>query len=223
MCRRCGEKATDFGIRLKGLEGKLLQRRLQALQCLAAEQDSENTLEHLSRLPGASKVPTEKRILRGLVTLNAGWMSAVASSATNAAATTPSPSDNAYLGASVFTRSDLTGICSALHDYDRSRRMVDSLASADAIRKLSPLGRTKSSAQQAEKYPQVTNETGVSRLDRETLYTIGEQACTEISGLLLSCRALGVDAGYYLDIHLTHVLDYLRYRAPRSQSGEVLA
>lgn len=211
VCRRCGAKARDFIFCAKGLEGVLLEQRHRRYRYVMAAPTSPHEAA-TRRKPAASGLPTEDRILRGLVTLNAAWLCSLA----------PAPAAAPVLPG--FSRADLTGIYSSLRAYKRSRRMVEVLATDGALSALcypdtvsSDRGTNSRSA--TEDATTTAAHTRAATTRATTLYTVGHNAQAEIEGLLGVCRTLRADAASLLGEHLTRALHYLS-TAPGDRSGK---
>lgn len=182
VCRRCGAKIREFTLCAKALEGILLEKRQLRRNYVLTAPTAPHAAPTRTKL-GASGVPTEDRILRGLVTLNAAWRYSIVARA--GAPVTPT-----------FCRADLTGLYSSLRAYKRSRRMMDVLASSGVLDKF-------------EYHPNEANALRANTVpptNRGHLYTLGRSTPMEIESLLRVCRTLHVDAAGVLGEHLVSAL-----------------
>lgn len=183
VCRRCGERFRDFVLRAKTLEGFLLHSRERRLQYVANAPGAARTISANQRR-SSSGVPTEKQILRGLVTLNASWRHAI-------------PVREGAGGLTVgLPRRELTGLYSSLRLYRRSQRLLRALVSDNVLER--------------QRLPVLASSTvGVSEASNHTdmadLYTLGPKADKELVTLLSDCKALCVDAEDKLGTHLADV------------------
>lgn len=188
------------------LVGFLMQERQERTRTLgvhSAEKADGRT--NASQTLPAYKVPPQKRIVRGMVTLNAAWMCAVADRM-NYSTTTQ-----------VFSRSELTGICAALWDSERSQRIVTTLQAQAALQRVFLPLTSRSPVSVSSPDDADSDDPGrgaVPAPDRTPLYTIGDNARFEIDGLLSACKLLGVNAYLILDPHLTDVKNYMRGHNP---------
>ena len=185
MCRRCGAEIRDFTLYAKALEGILLEKRQLRRNYVLTAPIAPHEAPTRTKL-SASGLPTEDRILRGLVALNAAWRYSIVARA-GAPVT------------STFCRAELTGLYSSLRAYKRSRRMVEVLASNGVLDKLE-YNHDEINGPRAN--------TAVALKNGRSLYTLGQGALTEIESLLQVCRTLHVDAAGVLGEHLLNALQH---------------
>lgn len=200
VCRRCGATVRNFIVRAKALEGMLIQERQHRSDYLRNAPRAPHTAAAKGRLQ-ASGVPTEDRILRGLVTLNAAWRCSLVARA--GAPVTPA-----------FSRPELTGLYSSLRAYKRSRNMVAALA-ADGVLTTPSHQQDPSASYALDSRP----EADATPKQTAVLYTLGEGAHTEIEGLLSACQTLRVDAHSVLGEHLAGAREYATGNATVGNAG----
>lgn len=186
VCRRCGERVRHFIVRAKALETLLLESREGRKRYVATISGSARTSPE-QRL-STSVVPSRERILRGLVTLNAAWRSAI-----------PARAGAGDLSVSV-SRPELTGLYGSLWRYKRSKRLLAALVEDNVL--------TECHLSLADQN-MTAGPTAIERNPSCDTYSLGDHAPDELLKLLSDCSTLRVDAASILGRHLEDISETL--------------